>query len=144
MEAARDQATAVTAHPQVWQPWQRTITEAEARLKREIAGALREIELGLAAASAVLDSAQAEAEQAAGLLQDAATAAWQSYTRLAEHTRNRILGPAEAAYEAAVDAASARYANVLAEAGKDYQAAITAADLARTSAAAISGGQLLQ
>lgn len=134
--AARAAAAAVPSTVRPWEPWKATIAAAEARYKREIEVALRQLDHATAAAGAILDTAESIAAQVQGQLEAAAWSAWHKYMAEAGRSSQAVLGPALAAYEQAIGEASSEYGKILAEGGRAYRAAIAAADTARAQAAA--------
>lgn len=138
--AARTAAAASPGQPRVWQPWSRTVTAAEQRMRVEIADATRELGRRMGEAGKLLDESATAAAEATGHLEAAAWRAWKAYMGAAVQARQGILGTAYQQYDATVAQAVADYNAALDAAQSAYTGEIMAANRASSIASQMTTG----
>lgn len=132
--ATRSGSTAAAPHESVYAPWEKLLSQADARLKTEITAALRELEGETAEAGQILDRAYSMAAESAGALEHAAWAAYEKYMAAADDTRSAILTPATAHYDSLIAAATARYNKALDDARRTYNSIVNDVNKAKSDA----------
>lgn len=136
--AARQAAAKNPQHPAVWQPWETTISQAEARLKAETASALATLDKRAAEAAQLLNVAYATAASPAAALRKAAWDAWHRYMAMADDLLTSIVKPATEAYDREIAEAAAAYDAALGDAVSAYNKLLAAANRAKTEAAGLA------
>lgn len=130
--AARAETAATTTHPATWAPWDRVVSDAQARMRVELQHALVMYDREIRAAGKILDTAVAIAADVSGHLEAEAWAAWQATMDTASKAGQAILGPAEQAYGAAVTRASEAFNRAITTAQAAYNTELTDANKAKT------------
>lgn len=135
--AAQAAAVPPSPVPKVWQPWVNVITAAEQRMRGRITMALHQMEIDMARAGEVLDSAEQGAKEASGAILAAAYARLHQDLTAASDAAAAIMGPARQTYDQLVAQAGSDFDQALADATASYQAEMSRAQTAQQLAAAM-------
>lgn len=135
--AARQVSAANPPHTAVWQPWERVIADAEARLKTETTAALAELDRRANEAAQLLNVAYATAASPAAALRKTAWDTWHRYMSMADDLLTSVIQPATAAYDSQIAEARAAYDAALGDAVGAYTKMLDAANRAKTEAASL-------